>query len=813
MSKFENKLIDIYSTSRIVFWHDEEGQFQFDFKTINIKNCVKHRLGQQDFKLRNEIYSKHPETKYLIYHAGPMPPDEENYLLDIILSCKVFKADRISELLEEFDLSDSFRPLLTTYKSFFKSKERIQKFKKLSNQIDGEDAFISTMLAAVLRVSIEDFDIVIQGLISGYLQDNRWNDLNKLQLAPMYLNILSTYLNYDQFSEQASENTKNIFINYENKNFKVFLDRWRRDLNYQHYYDTISVEIFDKVISPDITKHTPYIEKTDLFKQIEYSWLVKSLTQLNEGLDYNKTLELINSRKESYWYSRYESAYSTIAAACNFFIAISDFTLQTDFNIIVQNYANGDYLIDSYYRQYYFYKLKANLQNLDFSKVDNKMDSFYETDFLLKINVAFTNAIENNTSLLKTAIDQPHFYKSHVEPLLENKNKVAVIISDALRYEIGREFVDLINSENRFTAEISHGICSVPSFTQIGMASLLPHKVLQLDTKAQCHVDGISTATLSNREKILKKSHDNTRCFEVREFRDLNTSTVREKLSDISLVYIYSNVVDNTGDKRLTEKDTFLSVNNEMENLVSVSKQLASANFTNIIITADHGFIYRSKAIDEGQKIMESKTKEALHKNRRFLITDSAIDDNRLIEVPRKELPYVSKGNLVFPRALNVFKVSGAGMQFLHGGLSLQELIIPYIKIRKERKKEFDINKVDIELLSLPKRISGYHAIVNLLQRDPVEDKVLPRICKIGFYAQDESSLSNQVEIEFNYTDDEIRNREIKEVFDLSSNVINYHGTKILFIIYEKDKKFNHYSIYYKKEIQVFISEEKDFDI
>lgn len=813
MGKLDKKIKGLFDEHRIIFWHDTTGQFQLDYEFIELDACVKHTLGTGDFKLRNEIYHGIAKLRYLIYHSGELPRDEENYLLDIILSCKNFRADKTSDILEVLGLEDHYRSLVESHQSFFNHKERTKRFQGFIAYIKDEPSFYAALLAAVLKVGTDAFDIVIQGLVSGYHQEKRWVELHKLGLGSAYAEMLSGYLNYEQFTDVPTQNLKVIFLNYSRENFKQFLDRWRRDLNYQADYNEISEELYDKVIAPELDKHKPGIYEIDLFKQIEYNWLVQLTNQLREGFDYHKILEVIADRQQSYWYSTYKSAYETIFSACHFFLNIANFSVQPDLQIIIKRYAEQDFLIDKYYRQYYHRKRMISIQAIDFGQIDQKMDNYYETDFLTKVNLAFSSAIAADTKNFGAAIDQHKFFDVQVRPLLEKKNKVAVIISDAFRYEVGHEFVDAINQENRFNASLDYGICMVPSFTQIGMAALLPNEEITLLKNATCKVDGTLTTSLANREKLLKAQEPSAKCIEVREFKHLNTHATRDLLKDLSLVYIYSNVVDNTGDKRLTEKDTFKSVHEEIENLQKVVTKLASANFTNIIITADHGFVYRSKQVEAGQKIMEDEKYNTVHKNRRFLMTESKIEDNRLVHIPNEDLPYHSEYYLSFPKALNIFKVSGAGMQFLHGGLAIQEVVIPYVKIRKERKESFDLRKVEIEVLSAPKRVSGYQAVISLLQKEEVGEKMQARNCKIGFYTADEKSLSNQVELLFNNDSSEIRNRESRLVFNLSSDIYNYHGEKILFIIYEKDEKFNHYSIYFKKEIQVFISEEKDFDL
>ena len=79
-----------------------------------------------------------------------------------------------------------------------------------------------------------------------------------------------------------------------------------------------------------------------------------------------------------------------------------------------------------------------------------------------------------------------------------------------MRYEIGQELVTLIRRENRYTANIDPALSMLPSYTQLGMAALLPNQELTIvnDDTSTVQVDGKSSQGIKNREKILKNEVD-----------------------------------------------------------------------------------------------------------------------------------------------------------------------------------------------------------------------------------------------------------------------------------------------------------------
>ena len=90
---------------------------------------------------------------------------------------------------------------------------------------------------------------------------------------------------------------------------------------------------------------------------------------------------------------------------------------------------------------------------------------------------------------------------------------------------------------------------------------------------------------------------------------------------DNDAVYIYHNLIDAIGDKLQTEDQLPKAAEDAVEELTKLVRKLTSANFSNILITADHGFLYQHRALDESDfMVTDPKGKEILLRNRRFVI-------------------------------------------------------------------------------------------------------------------------------------------------------------------------------------------------
>lgn len=124
--------------SRIVFWNDPDKEFldymdRLPFLTIGDTSVNIIRLdrdGALEVKLRLE--RDDPSSRYLLYSPAEEPEYENDWLLDIRLYSRSFRADRPSIILDELGLKNHhLRQHLADRRKFFDNKDRFQKFKQL----------------------------------------------------------------------------------------------------------------------------------------------------------------------------------------------------------------------------------------------------------------------------------------------------------------------------------------------------------------------------------------------------------------------------------------------------------------------------------------------------------------------------------------------------------------------------------------------------------------------------------------------------------------------------------------------------------
>src|SRR5688500_5137158 len=116
---------------RIVFWNDPDREFQSMLPFLMLDGVTMLRLdegGALEAKIRLE--REEPDGKFLLYAPTEEPDYEDDWLLDIRLYSRSFRADRASILLQELGLvNQSLRIHIAERRKFFDAKERLQKVK------------------------------------------------------------------------------------------------------------------------------------------------------------------------------------------------------------------------------------------------------------------------------------------------------------------------------------------------------------------------------------------------------------------------------------------------------------------------------------------------------------------------------------------------------------------------------------------------------------------------------------------------------------------------------------------------------------
>ena len=239
------------------------------------------------------------------------------------------------------------------------------------------------------------------------------------------------------------------------------------------------------------------------------------------------------------------------------------------------------------------------------------------------------------------------------------------------------------------------------------MAALLPHKSLTMTDDYQVLVDDVLCDSLAGREKVLQSYVPGSVCVQFDDMKALKKMELREIITGKQVVYIYHNQIDARGDKLNTENEVFSACQEAIQEIIDLIHRIAvGANTIHFIVTADHGFIYKRDKVTESGKIGGVSDKGAFV-NRRFIVSSAPVADNGIANMSMGTVLRNNDPKVVsFPVSSNVFKVAGGGQNYVHGGSSPQEMLVPVIDIRME-KGHIETKNAEIALVSMVQKITN----------------------------------------------------------------------------------------------------------
>ncbi len=367
----------------------------------------------------------------------------------------------------------------------------------------------------------------------------------------------------------------------------------------------------------------------------------------------------------------------------------------------------------------------------------------------------------------------------------DSDQKITVIISDGLRYEAAKELMDVLHNDPKHQASIEYMLSGLPSNTKQGMANLLPNKEIQFINDLFL-VDNLSTEGIDNREKILHCYNSDSKAIQFDKLNQLTQEEARD-LFKSKIVYIYHNKIDAAGDDRKTEKQTVDAVEKTISELAPIIKKIHSSyNVSKIFVTSDHGFLYNP--VDLPESMYESlPDKNAVVNHNRFSILKNKIKTDSYIFELSKASSVKSDYQITIPKAINRYKRQGHGALYVHGGASLQEMIIPVIESSRKREDVFE--KVTFQLINKELKIVSRTIKLKFIQERPVSKdyKEINLLC--GIYGDGDELLSNEVGITLDSTS-ELPTQRMKEAI---INLISKSTSSTIFYlkIFDKDKDPN----------------------
>jgi uncharacterized protein (TIGR02687 family) len=849
LKKFSPSELKDYEKRKIVFWYDRDktawdqeklapGEELEEIIQILKKNDIKfHILENNYFETKKLLETEDSESNYLIYCPEMERAHEDNWLFDIQLYSSKFENSRISDIKSEFEIDGhELDDFFTKYEKFFgNQKERAQPLNKLHQKDWREKEFILGMLAVFSKTQALDFKLIVRDTMLRSLDETEnsvWENISKFglegdfwelaeenfgfsaknpTLKKLFLSFLITHIKrYSGISLSGYDQ----YVNRKENECQIFLKHWidsSRDSNiFARYTKDILAENgqdLEKSLQAELDKRGVHIyleaEAVETFDKAVILHILKSLNSPVDSTeeDFKTYLAWIDTRRTKHWFSEYENLYNALEYAVKLFRfsreyydnpkVVDSFENTRSLYELFKAYAETYYQIDYLYRKFYYYFDKEQEKDILKKSLRPQVENLYTNKLLGKLLLKWSSLVDSELAgqwKIELADKQNDFYRQHVQKILNRneKSRVVVIISDAMRYEVAAELKDRLNKSTLGLVDLGYMAGVVPSYTKLGMAALLPHKSLQYRGK-DVLVDEMSSGGLENRGKILQKICSDSIAVNSDEIIKSHRDEARELIKGKRVVYVYHDKIDSTGDKRTLENDVFKAAQETIEELEELIKKLTtSLNATNIIVTADHGFIYRRNDMENVDKLdISSFDKQLiLDSTRRFILSEQNTPaenihkfsmSSLLGEAHKPLFAYVPKVDLRF-------KLPGGGLNFAHGGVSPQEIVVPVlIYNHKENdkileKKGIKYGKVNVSIINDRKKITGSKFKVNILQTEKVTDKLKPRTFRASLWdidGEQEKMVSDEKTVIANSESDEPGERQYAVMLTLGNNLEN----------------------------------------
>ncbi len=811
--RFAAPLQEFYKR-RIIFWYDEDREFEDKLDDIKLDNAKLLVLtGMNNFAAKKLLNVDDTTSNYLVYSPITYESQEDNWLLNIELYSEEFRADLVSIWMNEIDLpaTPDFRRLMKVYKKFFGAQSRRAAFAKLNKGITTASQMHLAVMAAVCGTDdIQPGSIVKAVIDSGTdMESNEtYQNLVKYGADAPFWALVKQATGYFEGEDSSIEKLiTHILLTATTRTLRIeylagldsfistphqawcydFVSEWISGDNKQELAGILR-NVENELILRKRFMQVPLEDLlgTESFPCINECILTQIMKEIsNHIINVDLITSTVEKRRTLAWYEDVECYYEGIFQVAKmqaFYLEHSAGFHTAEARNVWKEYTEDYYHMDSYYRQYHLAfgkSLTAGNEYLDdlFKQVTDKVEGLYSHWFLGELgnnwSAVCAEELAEHGRILEVP-QQKDFYNYRIKNL---DNRVFVIISDALRYEAAASLAEQLRRETQSKVSLSSCAGIFPTVTKFGMAALLPHKELTAAERSngdlQILADGMSTDA-GNRDTVLKTANAKSVALKYKDIAPMKRAERSALVKGMDVVYIYHDKIDEAS--HTSDSMVFPACDDaidEIKNIVRIIRNEFGG--THVYITADHGFLYTYSPLSEDSKVDKTTPSEQdVEIDRRYLITHKGATPDYLLPVKFIDDNY----DAFTPRESVRIKKKGGGLNFVHGGISLQEMVVPVIeyhylrndsKAYQKNKAKYDTKPVEVGLLSASRKISNMIFSLNFYQKDAVGDNRSAANYLLYFVDSDGKQISDTAKIIADKTSDNGQERTFRCSFNLKS--------------------------------------------
>jgi hypothetical protein len=474
-------------------------------------------------------------------------------------------------------------------------------------------------------------------------------------------------------------------------------DGLRQDMRKQEDYIKYAEQIECDLNLEKICHAVSDLGVLDTFPFEERTYLQLAIKAVDEN-DIDMLNKILSRHKESVWSNRDKniSQWELVSAAKSLIGACGDLLRQ-----LSEHSANQAALLDFYL---------AHLREADHlqREFEQAVTEYWDEHGLLtsaitkarnqyrqlaeKVQILFTKQLVDTGWPPQGRLYNADVFNELVAPKLQTSGqRVAYIMVDALRFELGVEFEKQLKDE--FEVTLNPAYACLPSITLIGMASLLPDagKDLTIHKKDSDMVPMLGDTPVGN---VLQRMGVFERLYGSR-FAEMRVDNfVDDHLSfdnAVELAVLRSVEIDTQFEN--TPKTAPSAILRELKNLRVAISMLQNQGFHYVIIATDHGFFMNRQAV-EGD-VCPKPPGDWLLTHERIALGSGNADQHHFVMPASQAGIKGAFSHLAGPRTMAAYS---KGKLYFHGGASLQECIVPVMEIKLEPQAQRALHQVVVTL-------------------------------------------------------------------------------------------------------------------
>lgn len=825
--RFAAPLPEFYKR-RIVVWIDEDAEFADKLDEITLNGAkVVSLTGSNNFYVKKLLAVDDPTSNYLVYRPFAYDSDEDNWLLDMELYGEEFRADLVSMWMDEMGISQTpaLRRGFKQYPKFFNAQARRNKVSSQADTPTTPAQLQMSIMAALAGLKDAKPNAIIKTILqAGLLKDSNpvYAEFVNYGIDEAFWRMVAQGTGYQDMDTDLAQLATHILLTASTRTmrqeFLAGLQMFISSAHQAYCYDFVS-DWMHSEDAKDIYEIAAYVEDelklpqrfmklqvadlvdTEVFPCVNEVILVKLMTEISDHIiDVDTITQTVEKRRTCVWYDGVKNYYEGILQVAKmqaFFKEHSAGFHTVEPAKVWKEYTTEYYIMDTYYREFhksYSESLKNYHEELSdlFTHVMEKVEGLYVTWFLSQLGNNWSDACADNLREYGRVLEVPQQTDFYRRQVAASDNKVYVIISDAMRYEVAASLAEQLQRETQAKVDLKSMQGIFPTITKFGMAALLPNKALSVELKSgkterlAVLADGQSTEA-PNRDKLLKAADSASVALKYKDIIGMKRADRQALIKGMNVVYIYHDTIDEAGH---LESSIFTACDTAIEELKNMVRIIANEwGGANIIITSDHGFLYTHSPLTEDDKV--DKTTESdqdVEIGRRYAIMQKGAQPQYLL--PVKFLGGDTAYDAFAPRESIRIKMKGGGLNFVHGGISLQEMVVPVIEYHflrnqskeyKRNKSKYDTKPVEISLLSANRKISNMIFSLNFYQKEPVGGNREAATYQLYFTDSVGKAISDIQKIIADKTSDNGQDRTFRCSFNLKS--LKYSNTETYYLV------------------------------